>query len=84
MNEKERHLLKNFQNFMRPHEKMVARWLIEEWNGADTEMPSWLRNRVRNNFPHKDLSNPNALARLICLKLLECHKNEISLHDDKI
>ncbi len=65
---------------MQPHEKMVARWLTEEWNGTDTEMPSWLRNRVWNDFPYKNLNDPNSLARLICLKLLENHKSEISLH----
>ncbi len=65
---------------MQTHEQMVARWLTEVWNGTDTEMPSWLKNRVWNDFPHKHINNPNALARLICIKLLENHKNEISLH----
>ena len=80
MNDKESHLLKNYQELMQPHEKIVARWLTEEWNQTDPEMPRWLKTRIWNNFPNRNLNDPNSLARIICLKLLENHKHEISLH----
>ena len=64
---------------MQPHEKMLARWLTEEWDGINQDIPKWLRIRVWLKFPFKDLNKPNALARTICLRLLENHKNELSL-----
>lgn len=69
---------------MQPHEKMVARWLTEEWNGTDKEIPKWLKNKVWNEFPYRNINDPNSLARLICLNLLENHKHEISLRENKI
>ncbi len=69
---------------MQSHEKMVARWLTEEWNGEDKEMPKWLKHKVWNDFPYRNLDSPDSLARLICLNLLEKHKHEISLPKNKI
>ena len=84
MNEKEAYLLKNYQNLMEPHEQMVARWLTEEWDGQEQEIPKWLRNRVWLNFTMRDFGKPDSMARVICLKLLEKYKHEISLPKNKI
>jgi len=54
MKENERHLLINYQNLMQPHERMVARWLTEEWNGTDKKMPRWLENKVWSEFPYRE------------------------------
>jgi len=79
MNDKEKHLLTNYQCFMQQHEKMAARWLTEEWDGKSIKMPSWLFNRIWEPYPRHILENPSNLAREICLKLLKNHKHEISL-----
>lgn len=84
MNENETYLLKNYQKFMQPHELMVARWLTEEWDGVEQEIPKWLRNRVWNDFTMLDFGKPQSMARVICLKLLEQHKHEITLPANKI
>ncbi len=80
MNDKEKHLLANYQHFMQQHEKMAARWLTEEWDGKSKEIPKWLRNKVWEPYPQHIIKNPSNLAREICLKLLEKHNHEISLH----
>lgn len=79
MNKNERHLLSNYQHLMDPHERMVARWLTEEWNEEDKNIPRWLKNQVYSKFLCRNLENPKSLVSLICLKLLEKHKHEISL-----
>lgn len=79
MNEKEVYLLKNYQNLMQPHERIVARWLTEEWGGVTQEIPQWLRKRVWSHFTARDFGKPDAMARVICLKLLKNHKHVISL-----
>jgi len=79
MKEIEIHLLRNYQHLMLPHEKMMARWLTEEWDGLDETIPTWLRNRTYREFNRRDYGKPNAIARSICLRLLENHKHEISL-----
>ncbi|QIL90501.1 hypothetical protein GNX18_12585 [Microbulbifer sp. SH-1] len=84
MNKKEEYLLKNYQSLMKPYEKIVARWLVEEWNGIDQELPKWLINRVRLNFTMRDFGKPNSMARVICLNLLENHRHDISLPANKI
>jgi len=80
MNKKEEHLLRNYQNLMQQHEKMAARWLTEEWDRESKEIPRWLKNKIWEPYPLKILNDPSSLARAICLKLLENHKYEISLH----
>ncbi len=80
MNDKEKHLLTNYQHFMQPHEKMAARWLTEEWDRKSKEIPKWLRSKIWELCPRHILESPSNLARAICLKLLENHKHEISLH----
>ena len=64
---------------MLPYEKMIARWLIEEWDGKSSTYVRWVKDLVRKHYPHNTLENPSKVARLICLRLLENHKNEISL-----
>lgn len=81
MNDNESHLLSHYQNLMLPHEKLVARWLTEEWDGENQEIPKWLKTKVWSKFLFRDLKSPNKLARAICLKLLEKHKSEISLSE---
>lgn len=84
MNDKEAYLLKNYQSLMQPHEKMVARWLTEEWDGQEQKIPKWLHSRVWSKFTMRDFGNPKAMARAICLRLLENYKHEISLSNNKI
>ena len=79
----EEHLLRNYQKFMDSHEKMVARWLTEEWDRESSKIPSWLSSKVHRHFTMRDFGNPSAMARVICLKLLESHKHEISLPENK-
>lgn len=79
MNDKEIYLLENYQHLMQSHEKMVARWLTEEWDGTTQELPKWLRNRVLSKFTMRDFGKPDAMARAICLRLLEKYKHELSL-----
>jgi len=69
---------------MEPHERLVARWLTEEWDGEDQELPKWLKKHVWLNFTMRDFGKPHSMARAICLKLLENHKNEISMQSTKI
>ena len=65
---------------MRPHERMTARWLTEEWDREPGKMPSWLRDRIFVDFPaHLIDGDPNELARFILLRLLRDHKQEIHL-----
>lgn len=78
MNDKERHVLSNYQHLMKPHEKIIARWLTEEWDEISMLLPGWVRGFVWHNFPSHD---PNDLARTICLRLLQEHKQELSLRD---
>jgi hypothetical protein len=79
MNLKEEHLLKNYYELLPEKDRMVARWLVEEWDRESEVLPRWLRNNVRGYFPFKYHDKPSALARIICLKLLGKHKNKISL-----
>lgn len=78
-NDEEKHLLTNYQHFIQEHEKMAARWLIEEWDGKSIKLPSWLKNKIWEPYPQHIFENPSNLAKEICLKLLENHKHEISL-----
>ena len=79
MKENEEYLLRNYQQLMKPHEKMVARWLTEEWDRSSSKLPSWLNSRVWPDFSSRDFGDPGAMAKVICLRLLEHHKHEISL-----
>ena len=79
MNSKQEYLIKHYQEFMEPHEQMVARWLTEDWDRESSKLPSWLHTRVWQSFTSKTLSDPNALARVLCLKLLKYHKHEMHL-----
>ncbi len=69
---------------MKPHERMVARWLTEEWDQEATKMPRWLLHRVWHDFSYKKLEKPSALIREICINLLHNHRNEISLRHKEI
>jgi len=84
MNDREYYLLTNYQALMEPHEKLVARWLTEEWDKETKVLPKWLVSKVRNNFPYISLSEPDSLCRKICIKLLSKHKTKISLSGTKI
>ena len=64
---------------MEPHEKMVARWLTEDWDRESNNLPHWLSTRIHQSFTGKALNSPSALARVICLKLLKNHKHEMHL-----
>lgn len=64
---------------MLPHEKMVARWLTEEWDRESSNYVRWVKDLVRRKYPYNTLENPSKVARLICIRLLEKHKNELSL-----
>jgi hypothetical protein len=79
MNNREYYLLSNYQYLMEPHEKLVARWLTEEWDKESKVLPKWLLNKVWNNFPSTSYSEPDSLCRKICIKLLSNHKASISL-----
>ena len=67
---------------MEQHEKMVARWLTEEWDEEVKKIPQWLKNKILKFYSLHMLENPEKLIRAICLKLLEKHKDDISLHSD--
>jgi len=79
MKPNEEYLLSNYQTLMLPHEKLVARWLTEEWDREEIKLPSWLSSRVRRNFTMRDFGKPEAMARVIYLRLLNEHKHELSL-----
>tara|TARA_R110000868_G_scaffold273797_1_gene533011 strand:- start:461 stop:709 length:249 start_codon:yes stop_codon:yes gene_type:complete len=76
-----KYILSNYQQFMEPGEKLAARWLTEDWDGESNKFPSWLRNRIFQDFPGKLLDSPNELAQYILLRILRDHKSEI--HFDK-
>ena len=62
---------------MAPSEKMAARWLTEDWDGKTQQFPSWLRNKIWEDFPAKFIDSPNELAQYILLRILRDHKSEI-------
>lgn len=79
MDKKHEHLLANYQYLMDSHEKMLARWLTEEWDRETEAIPRWLLQKISLKYPHKKLDKPVSLARDICLNLLQNHKHEITL-----
>lgn len=79
MKDNERHLLANYQSLMEPHEKMIARWLTEEWDGVGKKVPQWLYHKTWMHYSPRDFGKPDAMARVICLRLLRDHKNELAL-----
>ncbi|WP_334060962.1 hypothetical protein [Alteromonas sp. S005] len=74
-------VLTKYQNLMAPHERILARWLTEEWDGEGTELPSWLLNKIWNKYPSNCLNDPSALARKLFLKIMENNRSEISLRE---
>ena len=76
-------ILTKYQNLMAPHEKILVRWLTEEWDGEGTELPSWLLNKIWNNYPSNCLNDPSALARKLFLKIMENNRGEISLREKR-
>ena len=84
MNDEEIHLLKNYQHLMRSDERLVARWLLEDWGGQETILPKWLEKRTNTSFwdrsfTMREYGNPDAMARAICIRLLRNHKDKLSL-----
>lgn len=79
MNTKTRHTLANYHHLMEPHEKLAARWLIEEWDQEGAKLPSWLKWRIAEYYPHKLLSSSEELSKFIVLRILRDHKSEIHL-----
>jgi len=76
-------VLTKYQNLMAPHERILARWLTEEWDGEGTELPSWLMNKIWNKYPSNCLNDPSALARKLFLKIMENNRGEISLREKR-
>ncbi len=82
MDARQKHLLASFQHLMRPHERLAARWLTEEWDGTSKKLPSWLRNRISLHYPISTWNDPEELARLIRLRLFADHRRELTLPHD--
>lgn len=80
MDTRTKYILSNYQHLMSKDERLVARWLTEDWDNINTKLPSWLKNRVFESFPRKLLDSPNEIGRLILLRILKDHKSEVQLN----
>ncbi len=79
MNDKQKHLLENYQHLMSNDEKMAVRWIVEEWDQENNRFPSWLSKNLFRMYGKHLPNEPSILVRKICLSLLSKHKDKISL-----
>ena len=78
VNHAERYLLENYQDLLRPAERMVARSLV----AADFDLhgiPKTVWNRIWQEFPGIDREDPWRLPIEICIRLLNDHRDQIHI-----
>jgi hypothetical protein len=79
MTEKELFILSHCQHLMNPSEKLVARWLTEEWDGSSTKLPRWLLSKIWCDYPSHVVESPKLIIHWVCERVLPDSKHDFTI-----